>query len=56
MSKEWTLIAKRITKIGVRQLWRDGDRWKVTLDNRTYNSSFDIPPDKVEVWKKEFGV
>ena len=51
----FALVKRKVYRIGVETLWRHPDgRWAVTLRNRTYSRRFDIPPEKVEAWQREF--
>jgi hypothetical protein len=53
----WTLLVRKVYRIGVESLWRHADgRYAVTLRNRTYAQRFDIPPDRVSLWCREFGL
>ena len=47
---ETELLARRVFRIGVEELWRCGDKWFVSVKNRTYTSTVEIPEEKVGEW------
>jgi hypothetical protein len=56
MTTAWRRVKRQVRRIGVLHLYRHTveNRWAVSLDNRTYSKWFEIPPDRVTPWLKEF--
>lgn len=51
-SDGWTLIARRVYRIGVQCLWEKDGRYFVTIKNRTYRSWVEISPEKAAIWRQ----
>lgn len=48
------VVARKVFRTGVQTLEHDPaqGRWFVTIRNRTYASSAEIPADKAKLWKR----
>lgn len=46
------LVASRATRLGLQVLFTQNGRWFVSITNRTYQSTVEILPEKVEAWKR----
>lgn len=48
------VISRRVYRTGVQTIERRGDRFFLTIKNRTYASEVEILPTKVDAWVKKF--
>jgi len=46
------VVLRRVWRIGVLTLERDGDRWYVRCRNRTYEHRVEIARDKIDRWRR----
>lgn len=44
------ILARRVYRIGVQTLSREGDRYFVAIENRTYRSRVEIPAERLDRW------
>ena len=46
------ILARKVERIGVQELFKKDGKYFVSIKNRTYYSEVEIPEEKVEIWIK----